>query len=89
MLDHPHCHSTALVVFSLLSRTLSYDVFHSPLVSSKRVIPCAQDTEQKHGKHGSGAPLSSFLLLFVVRSEHGGCLSFANLERARSSSTRV
>ena len=27
---------------------------------------CAQDTEQKHGKHGSGAPLSSFPLLLVV-----------------------
>ena len=26
----------------------------------------AQDTEQKHGKHGSGAPLSSFPLLLVV-----------------------
>ena len=37
---------------------------------------CAQDTEQKHGKDGSGAPLSSFLvLLVVVLAEHGGCLS--------------
>ena len=51
-------------------------VMHSPLVSSKKVIPYAQDTEQKHGKHGSGAPLSSFrLLLVVVLAEHGGCLS--------------
>ena len=33
--DHPHCHSTALVVFSH-SRTLSHDVLHSLLVSSKR-----------------------------------------------------
>ena len=30
-------------------------------------------------KHGSGAPLSSFpLLLVVVLSEHGGCLSFVD-----------
>ena len=65
--------------------------------------PCAHAgvttsrAEQKHGKHDSGAPLSSFpLLLVVVLAEHGGCLSSvgrdrdrANLERARSSSTRV
>ena len=42
----------------------------------------AQDTEQKHGKHGSGAPLSSFpLLLVVVLAEHGGCLSFVDRDR--------
>ena len=36
----------------------------------------AQDTEQKYGKHGSGALLSSFPLLVVaVLAEHGGCLS--------------
>ena len=35
----------------------------------------AQDTE-KHGKYGSGAPLSSFPMpLVVVPGEHGGCLS--------------
>ena len=42
----------------------------------------AQDTEQKHGKHGSGAPLSSFpLLLVVVLAEHGGCLSSVDRDR--------
>ena len=42
----------------------------------------AQDTEQKHGKHGSGAPLSSFpLLLRVVLAEHGGCLSSVDRDR--------
>ena len=52
----------------------------SPSVSSKR--SCAQDTEPKHGKHGSGAPLSSFpLLLAVVLAEHGGCLSFVDRDR--------
>ena len=48
---------------------------HSPSqVSSTKVS--REDTEQKHGKHGSGALLSSFpLLLVVVLAEHGGCLS--------------
>ena len=42
----------------------------------------AQDTEQKHGKHGSGALLSSFpLLLGVVLAEHGGCLSSVDRDR--------
>ena len=42
----------------------------------------AQDTEQKHGKHGSGAPLSSFpLLLVVVLAEHGGCLASVDRDR--------
>ena len=53
---------------------------HSPSqVSSTKV---AQDTEQKHGKLGSGAPLSSFLLiLVVVLAEHGGCLSSVDRDR--------
>ena len=76
---------------------------HSPLSGSSVNESCAQDTEQIHGKHGSGALLSSFpLLLVAVLAEHGGCLSsvdrdrglrgsakLANLERARSSSERV
>ena len=42
----------------------------------------AQDTEQKHGKHGSGALLSSFpLLLVVVLAEHCGCLSSVDRDR--------
>ena len=42
----------------------------------------AQDTEQKHGKHGSGAPLSSFpLILAVVFTEHGGRLSSVDRDR--------
>ena len=42
----------------------------------------AQDTEQKHGKHGSGAPLSSFpLILAVVLAEHGGRLSSVDRDR--------
>ena len=36
-----------------------------------------QDTEQKHGKHGCGAPLSSV----VVLAEHGGCLSSVDRDR--------
>ena len=37
---------------------------------------------QIHGKHGSGAPLSSFLLLLVVvLAEHGGCLSSVDRDR--------
>ena len=44
---------------------------HSPLSGSSVNESCAQDTEQKHGKHGSGAPLSSFpQLLVVVLAEH-------------------
>ena len=43
---------------------------------------CAQYTEQKHGQHGGGAPLSSFLLFFVVvLAEHGGCLSSVDRDR--------
>ena len=42
----------------------------------------AQDTVQKHCKHGSGALLSSFpLLLVVVLAEHGGCLSSVDRDR--------
>ena len=42
----------------------------------------AHHTEQKHGKHGSGAPLSSFpLLLVVVLAEHGVCLSSVDRDR--------
>ena len=43
---------------------------------------CAQDTEQIHGKHGSGALLSFFpLLLVAVLAEHGGCLSSVDRDR--------
>ena len=46
------------------------------------VSGCAQDTEQKHGKDGSGAPLSSFpLILAVVLAEHGGRLSSVDRDR--------
>ena len=42
----------------------------------------AQDTEQKHGKLGSGAPLSSFpLLLVVVLAERSGCVSSVDRDR--------
>ena len=42
----------------------------------------AQDAEQKHGKHGSGALLSSFpVLLVVVLAEHCGCLSSVDRDR--------
>ena len=55
---------------------------HSPLSGSSVNESCAQDTEQKHGKHGGGAPLSSFpLLLVVVFAEHGGCLSSVDRDR--------
>ena len=55
---------------------------HSPLSGSSVNESCAQDTEQKHGKHGSGAPLNSFpLLLVVVLAEHGGCLSSVDRDR--------
>ena len=54
----------------------------SPLSGSSVYESCAQDTEQKHGKHGSGAPLSSCpLLLVVVLAEHGGCLSSVDRDR--------
>ena len=53
-----------------------------PLSVEQKVIPCAQDTEQKHGKHGNGAPLSSFPLIFaVVLVEHGGRLSSVDRDR--------
>ena len=49
-----------------------------PFSVEQKVIPCAQDTEQKHAKHGSGAPLSSFpVILAVVLAEHGGRLSLS------------
>ena len=55
---------------------------HSPLSGSSVNESCAQDTEQKHGEHGSGAPLSSFpVLLVVVLAEHGGCLSSVDRDR--------
>ena len=55
---------------------------HSPLSDSSVNESSAQDTEQKHGKHGCGAPLSSFpLLLVVVLAEHGGCLSSVDRDR--------
>ena len=53
-----------------------------PFGVEQKVIPCVQDTEQKHGKHGSGAPLSSFpLILAVVLAEHGGRLSSVDRDR--------
>ena len=53
-----------------------------PFSVEQKVIPCAQDTEQQHCKHGSGAPLSSFpLLLVVVLAEHSGCLSSVDRDR--------
>ena len=39
---------------------------HSPSSGSSVNESCAQDTKQKHCKHGSGAPLSSFPLILVV-----------------------
>ena len=55
---------------------------HSPLSGSSVNGSCAQDAEQKHGKHGSGALLSSFLVLFVVvLVGHGGCLSSVDRDR--------
>ena len=36
---------------------------HSPLSGSSVNEGCAQDTEQEHGKHGSGTLLSSFPLV--------------------------
>ena len=55
-------------------------ILHTPKSSTHE--SCAQDTEEKHGKHGSGALLSSFpLLLVVVLAEHGGCLSSVDRDR--------
>ena len=55
---------------------------HSPFSGSSVNESCAQDTEQKHNKHGSGALLSPFpLLLVVVLAEHGGCLSSVDRDR--------
>ena len=56
---------------------------HSPLSGSSVNESCAQDTEQQHGKHGSGALLSSFPVLLVVgvSAEHGGCLSSVDRDR--------
>ena len=60
----------------------SHGVSHSPSSCSSVNESCAQDTEQKHGKHGSGAPLSSFpLILAVVLAEHGGRLSSVDRDR--------
>ena len=56
------CHTCTTLVFSHC-RTLSHDVLHSALVSSMKVILCAQDTQQIHGKHGSGALLNPLVLL--------------------------
>ena len=54
----------------------------SPVSGSSVNESCAQDTEQKHGKHGHGALLSSSpLLLVVVLAEHGGCLSSVDRDR--------
>ena len=86
MPDHPHCHSTALVVFILYTDVTSTVMTrmqvrssmraHSLLSGSRVNESCAQDTEQKHCKHGSRALLSSLpLLLVAVLAEHGGCLS--------------
>ena len=42
----------------------------------------AQDTDQIHGKHGSGALLSPFpLFLVAVLAEHVGCLSSGDRDR--------
>ena len=55
---------------------------HSPSSGSSVNESCTQDTEQKHGKHGSGAPLNSFpLILAVVLAEHGGRLSSVDRDR--------
>ena len=55
---------------------------HSPLSGSSVKESCAQDTEPIHGKHGSGALLGSFPLLFVVvLVEHVGCLSSGDRDR--------
>ena len=51
------------------------------LCQAKTGHTCAQDTEQIHGKHGSGAPLSSSPLILVVLAEHCGCLSSADRDR--------
>ena len=62
------CHSTPLVVFSLYTRrdidsddshAHSSMCAHSPLSGSSVKEFCAQDTEQIHGKHGSGALFES------------------------------
>ena len=55
-------------------------ILHTQKVAPTKVA--RKDTEQKHGKHGSGALLSSFpLLLVVVLAEHGGCLSSVDRDR--------
>ena len=70
-----HRHTTALVVFNLLRYVRT--AHHSCEAQS-----VAQDTEQKHDKHGSGALMSSFLLLLVaVLAGHGGCLSSVDRDR--------
>ena len=91
--DHPHCHSTTLVVFQYFlvvvdsvcadRNTTCTMIIHVRTVHRRcQAQIVAQDTEQKHGKHGGGAPLSSFpLLLVVVLAEHGGCLSSVDRDR--------
>ena len=88
---HPHCHGAALISVCTLDVTSTVMTrMHvrssvradSPLSGSSVNESCAQDTEQKHGKHGSGAPLSSFpLILVVVLAEHGGRLSSVDRDR--------
>ena len=86
--DHPHCHSTALVFSLDVTSTVMTRMHvrssmraHSPLSGSSVNGSCAQDAEQKHCKHGSGALLSSFLLLFVVVLVERGCLSSVDRDR--------
>ena len=66
------CHTYTALAFSLYNgRDIDSDdshahsscVLHSPLSGSSVNESCAKDTEQIHGKHGSGAllnPLSYF-----------------------------
>ena len=73
--------------FSSQRHLRSYRVKEDQTVVGQRAVggdgrQCAQDTEQKHRKHGSGALLSSFpLLLVAVLAEHGGCLSSVDRDR--------
>ena len=70
MPDHPHCHSTALVVFSLLSHrcqrvyrrnTTCTMIVHVRTAHHRcQAQSVAQDTEQKHGKQ-EGRPRASGL----------------------------
>ena len=58
VLDPPHCHNTALVFNLHTGCDIDSDGAHNPLFGLSE--SCAQDTEQKRSKHGSGTPLSSF-----------------------------